>query len=130
MLGWSVLIPAGDGVTFNSLQYAVFLPVVLAIYWVLPRRPQNMLLLFASYLFYAAWDWRFLGLMMFSTITDFVVGRLLENTDDDRRRRRIFGISLVVNLGILGLLQVLQLLHRLGGRAAHGRSGSSSTRRP
>src|SRR5688500_15156828 len=94
--------PGGAGVTFNSLQYAVFLAVVLLIYWQLGRRPQNVLLLVASYAFYAAWDWRFLGLMLFSTVTDFVVGLLLEREQDDRRRRRIFAVSLVVNLGILG----------------------------
>lgn len=91
--------------TFNSLQYAVFLAVVLAVYWRLGRRSQNLLLLAASYLFYAAWDWRFLGLMLFSTVTDFLVGLLLERTDDDKRRRRIFAVSLVVNLGILAFFK-------------------------
>ena len=91
--------------TFNSLQYAAFLAVVLLLYWRLGRRPQNVLLLVASYAFYAAWDWRFLGLMLFSTVTDFVVGLLLEREQDDRRRRRIFALSLAVNLGILGFFK-------------------------
>ena len=96
----------GDiGLTFNSLQYAVFFAVVLVIYWRLGRRAQNVLLLIASYLFYAAWDWRFLSLMLFSTATDFTVGRLLERESDERRRRQIFGVSLVVNLGILGFFK-------------------------
>ncbi|MDQ1401052.1 MAG: alginate O-acetyltransferase complex protein AlgI [Acidimicrobiaceae bacterium] len=91
--------------TFNSLQYAVFLPLVLVLYWRLPRRPQNALLLVASYLFYGAFDWRFLGLLMVSTLTDYTVGRLLAVTDDRQRRRRIFAVSLVVNLGILGFFK-------------------------
>ena len=91
---------------FNSLEYAVFFPTVLVAYWLLRRRkPQNALLLIASYVFYGAWDARFLTLMMFSTITDFTVGRWLESTEDDRRRKRIFLISLFVNLGILGFFK-------------------------
>jgi len=92
-------------VVFNSLEYALFLPVVLGLYWLLPHRPQNALLLVASYVFYGAWDVRFLGLMMVSTVTDFTVGRLLARTDDDARRKRIFMISLIVNLGILGFFK-------------------------
>jgi alginate O-acetyltransferase complex protein AlgI len=92
-------------VTFNSLQYAAFLPIVLLIYWRLPRRPQNVLLLIASYVFYGAFDWRFLGLLWISTLTDYTVGRLLEVTDDAVRRKRIFAVSLVVNLGILGFFK-------------------------
>ncbi|MDQ6613546.1 MAG: MBOAT family protein [Actinomycetota bacterium] len=91
--------------TFNSLQYAAFLPLVLIVYWRLPRRPQNLLLLIASYAFYGAFDWRFLSLLMLSTVTDYTVGQLLEDTDDQRRRKRIFAISLVVNLGILGFFK-------------------------
>jgi D-alanyl-lipoteichoic acid acyltransferase DltB (MBOAT superfamily) len=92
-------------VVFNSFQYVVFLPVVLGLYWLLKHRQQNALLLAASYVFYGAWDYRFLGLMMLSTITDFTVGRLLEATEDDRRRKRIFLVSLGVNLGILGFFK-------------------------
>ncbi|MGH2758998.1 MAG: MBOAT family O-acyltransferase [Actinomycetota bacterium] len=91
---------------FNSLEYALFFPTVLALYWLVrSRKPQNALLLIASYLFYGAWDARFLVLMLFSTVTDFSVGRWLERTEDDRRRKRIFLISLVVNLGILGFFK-------------------------
>lgn len=90
---------------FNSLQYAVFLPLVLAVYWRLRHRGQNALLLIASYLFYAFWDPRFVLLMVFSTITDFVVGRVLEETVDEGRRRLYFGLSLGVNLGILGFFK-------------------------
>jgi D-alanyl-lipoteichoic acid acyltransferase DltB (MBOAT superfamily) len=92
-------------VVFNSLQYAVFFPVVLAIYWSLTHRGQNLLLLVASYVFYAAFDWRFLGLMWLSTLTDFAVGRLLGRVSADGRRKAIFLISLVVNLGILGFFK-------------------------
>ena len=91
---------------FNSFRYAAFLPTVLALYWLLRRRrEQNILLLVASYIFYAAWDYRFLGLMWISTLTDYTVGRLLAATEDERRRKRIFLVSLCVNLGILGFFK-------------------------
>lgn len=91
--------------TFNSLQYAAFLPLVVVVYWQLGRRGQNLLLLGASYLFYGLFDWRFLGLLMVSTLTDYTVGRVLERTTDDRRRRAAFFASLGVNLGILGFFK-------------------------
>ena len=91
---------------FNSIDYAFFLPVALGLYWLIRRhREQNILLLIASYAFYGAWDYRFLGLMLVSTITDFTVGRMLARTDDERRRKRIFVVSLLVNLGILGFFK-------------------------
>jgi alginate O-acetyltransferase complex protein AlgI len=91
---------------FNSAPYALFLPIVLGLYWLLRRRkPQNILLLISSYVFYGAFDYRFLGLMWLSTITDYTVGRLLGSTEDERKRKRIFGMSLLVNLGILGFFK-------------------------
>ena len=97
---------SGWAMVFNSIQYAVFLPVVLAVYWRLRHRGQNLLLLAASYLFYAAWDPRFLLLMMVSTGVDFFVGRALGRDDlPDHARKRVFLLSLVVNLGILGFFK-------------------------
>lgn len=91
--------------TFNSLQYAAFLPLVVLVYWRLGRSAQNGLLLVASYLFYGLYDWRFLGLLMISTATDYTVGRVLEVTEDEVRRRVAFVTSLVINLGILGVFK-------------------------
>jgi alginate O-acetyltransferase complex protein AlgI len=91
---------------FNSVPYALFLPIVLGLYWLLRRRkPQNILLLLASYCFYGAWNYRFLVFMWFSTITDYTVGRWLSSTTDERKRKLIFAISLFVNLGILGFFK-------------------------
>jgi alginate O-acetyltransferase complex protein AlgI len=89
-------------VIFNSVQYVAFLAVVLLAYWQLPRRGQNVLLLVASYVFYGAWDARFLILIAVSTAVDFVVGQQLGVADTpDRRRRGWLLVSVVVNLGIL-----------------------------
>jgi D-alanyl-lipoteichoic acid acyltransferase DltB (MBOAT superfamily) len=92
-------------VVFNSFEYALFLPLVLVVYWRLRHRGQLVLLLIASYLFYAFWDPRFLALMAFSTLVDFTVGRVLDRTDEEGRRRLFFGLSLAVNLGILGFFK-------------------------
>ncbi len=90
---------------FNSFAFAVFLPVVFVLYWLLQRSPlkaQNLFLLVASYVFYGWWDWRFLILIFASSLTDYMVGRGLATTGDDQRRKLLVGASLVVNLGLLG----------------------------
>ena len=91
--------------TFNSLQYAAFFAVVLVLYWRLRHRHQNLLLLVASNVFYGLFDYRFLGLLWLSTITDFTVGRLLSRTEEPRRRRALLTGSLFVNLGVLALFK-------------------------
>ena len=90
---------------FNSLQYLVFFPLVFAVYWQLKRRGQNVLLLLASWFFYAMWDWRFLGLMLLTTGVDFGVGRYLAMTEDDKKRKLAFGLSLGLNLTVLGFFK-------------------------
>ncbi len=108
--------------TFNSLQYAAFLPIVLIVYWNLRRREQNLLLLAASYVFYSFWDWRFLGLLLLSTTVDYVTGRALARTEDHGNRRWILLASIVTNLGILGFFKYFnffidsaeRLLSRMG----------------
>lgn len=103
--------------TFNSLQYAAFFPAVLFVYWRLPHKPQNLLLLVASYFFYATFGWRFVGLLLLSTVTDFTVGRVLERTTQESRRRAYFACSLVVNLGVLGFFKYYNFFSDEGTRA-------------
>lgn len=86
---------------FNSIQFAVFFAVVYCLYRVLPHRLQNAMLLLASYLFYSAWDWRFLGLLIGSTVIDFYVARYIAGHPDRGTRRRALLLSLVYNLGVL-----------------------------
>ena len=87
---------------FNSYAFALFLPIVLGGYWLLKgHRRQNAWLLVASYVFYGAWDVRFLLLMWFTTLVDFFVGKRLQREGDERTRRRVLALSLVVNLGVL-----------------------------
>lgn len=90
---------------FNSFEFAVFFPLVFAIYWLLRLRAQNYFLLIASYVFYGFWDWRFLTLILFSTIVDYVVAQRIHASSDQRVRKRWVTVSLITNLGLLGVFK-------------------------
>src|SRR5690606_9497250 len=87
---------------FNSYVFWAFFAVVLFLYWRLPHRGQNLLLLVASYVFYGYWDWRYLGLLAVSTLIDFFVSNAIHREHDQRTRLRLLVFSIVANLGILG----------------------------
>lgn len=93
---------------FNSIDFALFLPVVFILYWSLSRfhlRFQNILIVCASYLFYGWWDWRFLSLIFFSTVVDFTLGKYLKNTEKPSTRKILLWSSMLVNLGFLGFFK-------------------------
>ncbi|MCA8963255.1 MAG: MBOAT family protein, partial [Planctomycetes bacterium] len=88
---------------FSSFVFVyLFLPLFLGAYFVTPRRGRNLTLALASYVFYGWWDWRFLGLIVLSSLVDHQVGLALGRTTDPRARRRWLGLSLAANLGMLG----------------------------
>lgn len=66
---------------------------------------QNRILLIASYFFYGSWDWRFLGLLFISTVTDYFIGRAMDANSDDKKRKLLLTISLLTNLSILGFFK-------------------------
>ncbi|WP_224483081.1 MBOAT family O-acyltransferase [Robertkochia aurantiaca] len=93
---------------FNSVDFAIFLPVVFIIYWFVLQgklRLQNFFITLASYLFYGWWDWKFLSLIILSTFVDYSIGRLLEKEDRTSYRKIYLWSSIVVNLGILGFFK-------------------------
>jgi D-alanyl-lipoteichoic acid acyltransferase DltB (MBOAT superfamily) len=92
-------------VLFDSTAYVLFLVLVVLLYWRLAFRKQNYLLLAASYLFYAWWDWRFLFLMAGSTLVDYVVARNIAATTNERTRRLLFLFSIVLNFSFLGVFK-------------------------
>ena len=100
--------------TFVSVQYVAFFLAVLLIYWRLSHRHQIWLLVVASYGFYAAWDWRFCFLMALTTVTDFVVAIGLERTPDPRARKRLFGLSVALNLTVLGFFKYFDFFSHSG----------------
>ena len=93
------------GMLFNSFEFALFFGVCFGIYLLLPHRGQNRMLLAASYIFYAAWNWKFLALIILSTAVDYAVGSRMGVENDPRRRRGLVITSLVVNLGVLGFFK-------------------------
>jgi alginate O-acetyltransferase complex protein AlgI len=95
-------------VLFNSLTFVVFFVCVFALYWALRTpRPQNMLLLIASYIFYGAWSWKFLALLIASTVLDYAWGLLIASRTDRRQKRLFLLCSVVMNLAILGTFKYL-----------------------
>ncbi len=92
----------GDTLLFNSWLFIAFFLIVLALYWILPHRRQNLLIVAASYVFYGFWDWRFLGLLIFSTVLDFAIAKGIQRTSEDKLKKRLLLVSIVGNLGLLG----------------------------
>src|SRR5680860_1480877 len=93
---------------FNSLDFAIFIPIVFLLYWFVFQknlRIQNFLIVVASYFFYGWWDWRFLALIAFSTLVDYSVGWALANEHRHTRRIVLLWISIIVNLGFLGFFK-------------------------
>lgn len=93
---------------FNSLDFAIFLPIVFVLYWFVFRnslKSQNFLIVVASYFFYGWWDWRFLALIAFSTLVDYIVGIQMDKTEDRFKRKSLLVLSLLVNIGFLGFFK-------------------------
>ncbi|AIM61415.1 acyltransferase [Cellulophaga lytica] len=93
---------------FNSIDFAIFLPIVFFLYWVVVNKNlqlQNFLLLVASYVFYGWWDWRFLSLIAFSTLVDYSLGVLLGKEEKESKRKVYLWTSIIVNLGFLGFFK-------------------------
>lgn len=89
---------------FNSFNYLYFLPLVFITYWALSkfgRKKQNLFLLIASYFFYGLWDFRFLGLLFFSSIVDFYAAQKIFKADNKEKKKLFILFSLFWNLGIL-----------------------------
>ena len=93
---------------FNSIAFACFLPVIFVLYWFVTARKlmvQNAMLVVASYFFYACWDWRFLFLLLFSTVLDYISGLQMSASKNEVTKKFWFVLSIVVNLGFLGVIK-------------------------
>jgi len=93
---------------FNTIEFAVFLPIIFVLYWLVTNQNlkfQNLLLLGASYFFYGWWDWRFLTLIVFSSIIDYIVGLKIESSNNENKRKYFLILSLFINLGFLGFFK-------------------------
>jgi len=93
---------------FNSLDFAIFLPIVFLLYWFATKgdlRLQNILLLVSSYFFYACWDWRFMFLLIFSTLLDYFTGIKIHESTTRRKKLSWLWLSIGINLGFLGVFK-------------------------
>lgn len=93
---------------FNSIDFAIFLPIVFILYWFVTNKSlklQNFLIVVASYVFYGWWDWRFLSLILFSTIVDYAIGVGLLKQENLTKRKLLLWTSIIVNLGFLGFFK-------------------------
>lgn len=90
---------------FNTWAFWVFLAVAVPLYWVLPFRWQNRMLIVASYYFYGCWNWKFLPLIAGSTVMDYYLGVAVAGARTPRARRRLVAISVIVNLALLGFFK-------------------------
>ena len=80
---------------FNSLDFAIFLPIVFLLYWFVTQKNlklQNALIVVASYVFYGWWDWRFLSLIIFSTVVDYLIGQRLRTENKQTKRKVLLWI--------------------------------------
>ncbi len=90
---------------FNSFIFWIFFGIVAGLYLVLPHRYQNRMLLTASYIFYGYWDYRFLSLILLSTIVDYYVALGIARQTEQKTRKELLSVSIVVNLGLLGFFK-------------------------
>jgi D-alanyl-lipoteichoic acid acyltransferase DltB (MBOAT superfamily) len=93
---------------FTTPAFAIFLPIVFLLYWFVTSKSlalQNMLLLVSSYFFYGCWDWRFLFLLIFSTLLDYYTGLRMSDAKDQKGKRVWFWLSVCINLGFLGVFK-------------------------
>tara|TARA_R110002020_G_scaffold150825_2_gene327677 strand:- start:585 stop:2033 length:1449 start_codon:yes stop_codon:yes gene_type:complete len=93
---------------FNSIDFAIFLPIVFILYWFVVNKnlkTQNLLIVASSLFFYGWWDWRFLSLILFSTFVDYSIGLQLGREENITKRKILLWISIIVNLGFLGFFK-------------------------
>jgi alginate O-acetyltransferase complex protein AlgI len=93
---------------FNSIDFAIFLPIVFLLYWFATAKNlklQNFLIVVVSYIFYGWWDWRFLSLILLSTLIDYSIGRKLGTEENHSKRKVLLWTSIFINLGFLGFFK-------------------------
>lgn len=88
---------------FNSIDFAIFLPIVFCVYWLFKTniKAQNVVILVSSYIFYGWWDYRFLGLIFFSSLIDYVISLQIPRRREKINKKLLLGLSIFVNLGLL-----------------------------
>lgn len=86
---------------FNSISFAIFLPIVFAIFWTCPQRYRWAILLVASYYFYMSWNVKYVVLIFLATFISYISALLISRTENRRKQKLYLLIALFVSLGIL-----------------------------
>lgn len=93
---------------FNSIEFLLFLPVVFVLYWFVfnkSLRIQNTLILVSSYFFYGWWDFRFLSLIILSTLVDYIIGLFIPKQESPKKQKLLLWSSVLINLCVLGFFK-------------------------
>ena len=93
---------------FNSIEFLIFLPIVFLLYWFMFKRlkVQNLFLLIASYVFYGYWNWKFLILIVLTSLLSYICGLLIaSNEKHSKRQKTISIVNILLNIGILGVFK-------------------------
>ena len=94
-----------DFYLFNSVDFALFFIIVFSLYWVLPMKSKNIILVFASYIFYATWSWKLLSLILISTLANYFCCLKMHNSGNSKSRDLYLMIAIVFNLSMLGFFK-------------------------
>lgn len=95
---------------FNSLQFAIFLPIVFAMYWLLPHKYRWMFLLGASYYFYMSWNVKYVFLILLTTGVTYLAALLIESTESRNRRKVYLTLAAMICFGVLVIFKYLNFL--------------------
>lgn len=90
---------------FHSIEFIIFFVIVFSIYWILPKKAKNTLLLIASYVFYANWNWKLLSLILISTYVNYFCGLKIHYTKNQRSKKIYLILSIIVSLSLLGFFK-------------------------
>lgn len=93
---------------FNSIEFAIFLPIVFLLFWSLKKQKlhfQNLILLIAGYVFYGWWNWRFLSLIVISSFVDYYTGLKIADSDSKKKKKQFLILSIITNIGFLSFFK-------------------------
>lgn len=101
---------SANKVLFNSMAFAVFLPIVFILYWALPHKFRWILLLAANYYFYMSWNAKYVLLLLFTTVVSYFAARLLEKEENKKEKKWILSGTLILCLGVLFFFKYFNLV--------------------
>ena len=100
---------------FNSIEYIIFLPIVFAVYWMIPDSKRWLLLWFVSYFFYMCWNPKYILLLLFTTGISYICARVMERQADKAWKKRTLILGLVCCLGVLFVYKYLNFSMEIVG---------------